>query len=219
MVTIEATITKDNLIRDLVPDSPLIFYGISWESYENLVRELDGSSVQMTYNRGILKIMSKSGEHEYYIEFLKQIVGILSRIIFKKVIHFGGPTIKKSFHKKGVEPDACFYVNRADLVSGRADVDVSEIVPDIVLEVDVTHADEDKFEIYAAFKISEFWRYSENKFQIFRLENAEYKEVANSVELPQLSSQFLTSILNRSKTEDQFDLLVESENLLKEKCL
>jgi Uma2 family endonuclease len=131
MVTIEATITKDNLIRDLVPDNPLILYGVSWENYENLVRELDGSSVQMTYNRGILKIMSKSGEHEYYIEFLKQIVGILSRIIIKKVIHFGGPTIKKSFQKKGVEPDACFYVSRANLVSGRADVDVSEIVPDI----------------------------------------------------------------------------------------
>jgi Uma2 family endonuclease len=217
MVTVESTFTKNNLLRDLVPDNPLILYGVSWETYENLVRELDGSSVQMTYNRGILKIMSKSGEHEYYIEFLKQLVGILSRIILKKVIHFGGPTIKKSFAKKGVEPDACFYVSRANLVSGRADVNVSEIVPDIVVEVDVTHADEDKFEIYSAFGISEFWRYNENNFQIFRLINNEYKEISESVEFPQLSAKVLTEYLNRSKSEDQFDLLIEFENNLREK--
>lgn len=216
MVTIESTFTKDNLLRDLIPDNPLILYGISWGNYEKLVRELDGSSVQMTYNRGILKIMSKSGEHEYYIKMLEQIVGILSRIILKKVIHFGGPTIKKSFVKKGVEPDACFYVSKANLVSGKADVNVSEIVPDIVVEVDVTHADEDKFEIYSAFGISEFWRYSENSFQIFRLENTKYKEVSESVELPQLSSAILTEFLNRSKSEDQFDLLIEFENQLRE---
>ncbi|MCU0239811.1 MAG: Uma2 family endonuclease [Pyrinomonadaceae bacterium] len=217
MVTVESTFTKDNLLRDLVPDNPLILYGVSWETYENLVRELDGSSVQITYNRGILKLMSKSGEHEYYIEFLKQLVGILSRIILKKVIHFGGPTIKKSFAKKGVEPDACFYVSRANLVSGRADVNVSEIVPDIVVEVDVTHADEDKFEIYSAFGISEFWRYNENNFQIFRLENNEYKEISESVELPQLSAKLLTEYLNRSKSQDQFDLLIEFENELRKK--
>jgi Uma2 family endonuclease len=116
-----------------------------------------------------------------------------------------------------VEPDACFYVSRADLVSGRANVNVSEVVPDIVVEVDVTQADEDKFEIYSAFGISEFWRYNENNFQIFRLEGTEYKEVAASIELPQLSSELLTEFLNRSKTEDQFDLLIEFENLLKEK--
>jgi Uma2 family endonuclease len=219
MVTIEATITKDSLLRDLVPDNPIILYGVSWENYENLVRELDGSSVQMTYNRGILKIMSKSGEHEYYIKLLERLVDRICFGFMIKVIFFGGPTIKKSFHKKGVEPDACFYVSRANLVSGRADVNVSEIVPDIVVEVDVTHADEDKFEIYAAFGIPEFWRYSENNFQIFRLENTEYKEVTASFELPQLSAKTLTEFLNRSKTEDQFDLLIEFENLLKEKKL
>ncbi len=216
MVTIEATISKDNLLRDLIPDNPLILYGVSWENYENLVRELDGSSVQMTYNRGILKIMSKSGEHEYYIKLLERLVDRVCFGFMIKVIFFGGPTIKKSFAKKGVEPDACFYVSRASLVSGRADVNVSEIVPDIVVEVDVTHADEDKFEIYSAFGISEFWRYNEEVFQIYRLENAEYKEVTASVELPQVSAKILTEFLNRSKTTDQFDLLIEFEKLLKE---
>jgi Uma2 family endonuclease len=109
------------------------------------------------------------------------------------------------------------YVSRANMVSGRANANVSEIVPDIVVEVDVTHADEDKFEIYSAFGISEFWRYNENNFQIFRLENAEYKEVTASIELPQLSAKTLTEFLNRSKSEDQFDLLIEFENSLKEK--
>jgi Uma2 family endonuclease len=124
MVTIESAFTKDNLLRDLVPDNPLILYGVSWENYENLVSELDGSSVQMAYNRGILKIISKSGEHEYYIEFIKRMVDRLSIVFLQRIIFFGGLTIKKSFAKKGVEPDACFYVSRANLVSGRADLNV-----------------------------------------------------------------------------------------------
>jgi Uma2 family endonuclease len=90
-------------------------------------------------------------------------------------------------------------------------------VPDIVVEVDITHTHEDKFEIYSTFGISEFWRYNENNFQIFRFINNEYKEISESVELPQLSAKLFTEYLNRSKSQDQFDLLIEFENELRKK--
>jgi Uma2 family endonuclease len=217
MVTLEATITKEDLLRDLSPKTPIVMYGVSWNDYKNVVLELDGSSVQTTYNNGVMKIMSKSPEHEYYIELLKRIVDKVSFGFMIKVIFFGSPTIKQEFVKKGVEPDACFYVSRANLVSGKANINITQNVPDIVVEVDIYHSDDDKFEIYSAFGISEFWRYNENEFKIYRLQNTVYKEVMASVELPFLTGKLLTQFLNRSKTEDQFELLVEFESILREK--
>lgn len=215
MVTVESTFTKEDLLRDISPNAPFVMLGISWEDYEEVVRELAGSSVQTSYNDGILKIMSKSPQHEYFIELIKQLVGILSRNLRQRVLHFGSPTIKQSFVKKGVEPDACFYVSRANLISGKANIDVAENVPDIVVEVDVYHSSEDKFEIYSAFGVPEFWLYDEVNLKIYRLENKQYKEVTASIELPSLSAEVLSEFLNRSKEEDQFELLIEFENKLK----
>jgi Uma2 family endonuclease len=215
MVTVETTFTKEELLRDLSPNSPFVLFGVSWDDYEEIVRELDGSSVQMTYNDGILKIMAKSPQHEYFIETIKQLVGTLSRLLRQRVLHFGSPTIKQSFVRKGAEPDACFYVSTADLISGRANVDVAGNVPDIVVEVDVSHSSDDKFEIYSAFGVPEFWLYDEENLKIYRLENGQYSEVPASIELPNLTAENLTEFLNRSKTEDQFDLLIEFENHLR----
>ncbi len=215
MVTIETTFTKEDLLDSLSPKTPFMMFGVSWADYEEIVSELDGSSVQTTYNDGILKIMSKSSEHEYFIEFIKQLVGILSRTLRIRALHFGSPTIKQSFIKKGVEPDACFYVGRAHLVSGKAKIDVAENVPDIVVEVDVHHSSEEKFEIYSAFGVAEFWLYDEEKLKIYRLENNVFREVTASLELPFLTAKILTDFLTRSKTEDQFDLLIEFENQLR----
>lgn len=215
MVTVETTFTKDELLRDLSPKAPFVLFGVSWDDYEEVVRELDGSSVQTIYNNGVLKIMSKSPQHEYFIESIKQLVGTLSRILRQRVLHFGSPTMKQSFIKKGAEPDACFYVSSADLISGKANVDVSANVPDIVVEVDIYHSSDDKFEIYSAFGVPEFWLYDGERLSIYRLENGQYSEVSASGELPYLTNKILTEFLNRSKSEDQFDLLIEFENQLR----
>lgn len=215
MVTVESTFTKQDILRDLSPQTPFVLYGISWDDYEEVVRELDGSSVQTIYNHGILKVMSKSSEHEYFIELIKQLVGILSRILHQRVLHFGSPTIKQSFAQKGVEPDACFYVSRANLVSGQANINVSQNIPDIVVEVDIHHSSEDKFEIYSAFGVSEFWLYDGNNLKIYQLKDRKYIEISASAEISNLTSAILTEFLNRSKTEDQFELLIEFENKLK----
>ncbi|MBX7171780.1 MAG: Uma2 family endonuclease [Pyrinomonadaceae bacterium] len=215
MVTVESTFTKQDILRDLSPQTPFVLYGISWDDYEEVVRELDGSSVQTIYNHGILKVMSKSSEHEYFIELIKRIIDRVSFILLKKVIFFGSPTIKQSFIKKGVEPDACFYVSRANLVSGQSKIDVSQNVPDIVVEVDIHHSSEDNFEIYSAFGVSEFWLYDGNDLKIYQLKDGKYIEITASAELSNLTSASLTEFLNRSKTEDQFELLIEFENKLK----
>ncbi|HSK71570.1 MAG TPA: Uma2 family endonuclease [Pyrinomonadaceae bacterium] len=217
MATIEATFTKEELLSELSPETPFVLYGANWDSYEEVVQELWGvGSVQVIYNRGILKIMPKSPEHEYYAELVKRIVDRVSFGLHKKVISFGSPTMKKNTLEKGVEPDACFYVSRAALVSGSAKIDISEIPPDIVVEIDVYHKSDDKFEIYAAFGVPEFWLYDQKTLRIYRLEKDDkYEETSASLEFPILTSEILTKFLNQSRQKDQFEILLDFEDWLR----
>lgn len=60
---------------------------------------------------------------------------------------------------KGAEPDNAYYIQNQPVVKGR-DVDLSQDPPpDLVVEVDITHTDIKKLELYAALGVPEFWRY------------------------------------------------------------
>ncbi len=125
--------------------------------------------------------------------------------------------MKRKSKEKGAEPDACFFISRANLVSGKTDIDIAEILPDVVLEIDVTHKSNEKFEIYSAFGVKEFWIYDQKKLRIYLLQdNCEYKETEASAEIPILTSQVLTEYLNRSQKEDQFEVLLDFQNRLQE---
>ena len=48
--------------------------GISWNTYETLLKELCDRRLRLTYNRGNLEIMVPSAEHERYREILGRFV-------------------------------------------------------------------------------------------------------------------------------------------------
>ncbi len=205
------------IAETLSPEQTLVLNNASWEDYEEISGDFDDArGFRLIYNNGKLEIMTVSVRHEYYAEFLKQLVGVLSLQLRKQVLFFGSATMKKRVLLKGCEPDAQFFVSRAELVSGNIKFDIGKIPPDIVVEIDVYHTSEEKFEIYAAFGVPEFWLYDEKVLKIYRLESNNYKEIESSLELPDLTAELLTDFLNRSQTEDQFELLMEFENWLRE---
>ena len=203
------------IAETLAPEQTLVLNNASWEDYEEISEDFDDArGFRLIYNNGKLEIMTVSVRHEYYSEFLKQLIGILSLRLRQKVLFFGSATMKKRGLLKGCEPDAEFFVSRSELVSGNIKFDIGTIPPDIVVEIDVFHTSEEKFEIYAAFGVPEFWLYDEKMLTINRLESNNYKKIEASVELPYLTAELLTDFLNRSQTEDQFELLMEFENWL-----
>jgi Uma2 family endonuclease len=86
-----------------------------------------------------------------------------------------------------------------------------------VVEIDEIHKSDDKFEIYAAFGIKEFWLYDAEILRMFELsEKGEYLLIEKSISLPILTAADLTEFLNRSQSEDQFEVLLDFENWLQE---
>ena len=117
----------------------------------------------------------------------------------------------------GVEPDLSFFVGKvpADSTDNFVQNEV-EFLPDIVVEIDISHLSDDKFSIYAELGISEFWQFKGEELKMFRLnDGAYYERIDRSLKLPILTEQVFTEFLNRARNEEkQFRLLGDFQEWL-----
>ncbi len=211
----------EEILTNILPGETKVLYGVSWEDYIDFTKAtLDETDLELTYNRGVLKVEMGIGfRHENLSRFLHDLVRIISLTLGIKVIGTGSMTLTSNKFRKGADPDESYYVQNAHRASFKRQLfdDETDTPPDIVVEIDETHKSTEKFEIYAAFGIKEFWLYDAEVMRIFELaENGDYLLWKNSIALPILTADVLTEFLNRSQNEDQFEVLRIFENWLKE---
>jgi Uma2 family endonuclease len=137
------------MIERMPADSVLIQHGVSWNDYEELLDSVgEASSLRICYDEGTLQVMSPSSKHEFRAILIERLVDILSIRQRIKVLFYGSTTIKKQSEQKGAEPDACFYVQTADAVGTKEQIDFNtDPPPDVVLETDIHHESISKFPI------------------------------------------------------------------------
>jgi len=209
------------LLNGATPDESKVLYGVSWEEYVEFTKAtLDETNLELTYNRGVLKVnMGQGFRHENLSRFLNSLITTVSLILRVRIIPVGSMTLTSSRVRKGADPDESYYIQNAHRASFKQELfdDATDTPPDIVVEIDETHKSEDKFEIYAAFGIKEFWLYDAEVLRIFELsDTGEYLLSKNSLALPSLTAKVLTEFLNRSQREDQFKVLLDFEKWLQE---
>ena len=215
-----ATLNIEELLADVTPENPKILYGVSWDDYVELCKSiLDETNLKVSFNRGVLKIMVQGFKHDNESRFLHDLIRQTSLALKTKVIAAGSMSLISKRVRKGADPDESYYIQNYDRASFRRELydDSTDTPPDLVVEIDETHKSDDKFEIYAAFGIKEFWLYDAEILRIFKLsETGEYLLSKNSLALPILTTEVLTEFLNRSQREDQFDVLLDFEKWLQE---
>ena len=206
-----------DLAARLPADANLVLHGVSWQEYEALLDAVgEAKRWRISYHRGTLQIMTISIAHEHYSKVIERLIDRLSMLWRIKVLCFGSATLKKQRELAGVEPDACFYVQNADVIGSRLDLDFSvDPPPDIVVEVDIHHESISRFPIYAALGVPEIWHYDTQVLQIHQLQQGQYVESPVSPAFPQLTADLLTEFLDRSKVEDQYEVLLAFEDWLK----
>lgn len=180
----------------------IILHNTSWETYERLMKERGESRVpRFAYDRGELEIMSPSTEHESIAYYIGLLVAVFAEEAGVDLYGAGSTTFDREDLERGFEPDACFYVRNAERVRGKPRIDLSlDPPPDLVIEVDITSPSLDKFSIYARVSIPEIWRHDGERLAIFELHGAEYIEVAGSRTLPPLTSEALSSLIEKSSS-------------------
>lgn len=202
-----STRSRDYLdtIEHLPEGATLVLQQFSWDDYERLLESLiDRRNLRISYDRGRIEIMSPLPKHEKYARFIDQCVGMLADELDVELESYGSATWKRRTLARGVEPDCCYYVASARSVIGKDNIDLeSDPPPDIVVEIDITNESLSKFAIYAALRVSEIWRYDDDKIRFYALADASYRQIAQSRFLPGLKPEMLAGALALSKTAGQ----------------
>ena len=185
-----------------LPEQKVILKGVSWETYERLLAEHEEcSGIHFTYDQGMLEIMVLSVRHEKPNRTLALLVEVLAEELGLDIERLGSITCKREDLLKGFEPDSCFYIQHAEAISGKEELEFpADPPPDLVIEIDITHPSLNRFPIFAAFGVPEVWRYNGERVMIFRLEGGRYVETTHSTAFPLLTSEAATHFLETSRT-------------------
>jgi len=137
-----------------------VLHGTAWRTYERLLRAFaDQPGMRLTYDRGTLELMTLSHEHERYSYLLARLVDALTEELGLPVKGGGSTTFRRRKRRRGLEPDACWWIASEAQVRGKTEVDLRrDPPPDLCLEIDITHSSVDRLAIYAALAIPEVWR-------------------------------------------------------------
>jgi Uma2 family endonuclease len=173
-----------------------ISLSVDWLGYQTIYQTLNKNrSVHLTYYQGILEIVSPLEEHENVSGLIGQFIVILTEEFNLNLKTMGSTTLRRSSLPIGAEPDQSYYILNEPLVRGKFVNFETDPLPDLVVEVDITHTDIDKNALYAELGIPEFWRYNGKICKIYQLQAGQYQEVATSATFPNVTKERLYEFL------------------------
>jgi Uma2 family endonuclease len=137
-----------------------ILHSVPWRIYCRLLRTFaDRPAVRLTYDRGTLELATFSHEHENLSYLLARLIDALTEELALPVKGGGSTTFRRRKRRRGLEPDACWWIAGEPLVRGKAEIDLRhDPPPDLALEIDITHSSLDRLAIYARLGFPEVWR-------------------------------------------------------------
>ena len=185
------------------PEQRVVLTGVSWATYERLLHDLkDSSSPRLTFDRGVLEVMSPSAEHEESNRTIALLVEVLAEEFGIDVRSLGSTTFRREDLEQGFEPDSCFYVQNEARMRGKREIDLTvDPPPDLIVEVDITSPSLQKLPLYARVGVPEVWRYDGERMTIYRPAGDDYEIAEVSGVLPGVAARDLTRFLGESATQ------------------
>lgn len=179
----------------------LVLPCVAWETYERLLADDEERRVpRLTYDRGVLEIMSPSLPHEEDALVIARLVDIVAASLDVPIRTLGSTTYRRQDLERGFEPDASFYVQNEARMRGRRQVDLSvDPPPDLVLEMEVSRSVLDKLALLASMGVPEVWRSDGKRVAILVLTAGHYREATAGLALPWLTDDVLTRFLDESR--------------------
>jgi Uma2 family endonuclease len=186
----------------LLEQDQVILHGISWRTFQQLPADRgESGGVLLAYDRGTVELRVPSQEHEWVKTTLTQVV---EAVAFARDLHhriLGSTTFERGDLAQAFEPDACFYLDHADVIAPDRAVDLTlDPPPDLIIEVDITRASRDKLPIDAALRMPEVWRYTDRTVEIRCLTRDAYTVSAASRVLTGITADMLTRFVDEART-------------------
>jgi Uma2 family endonuclease len=184
----------------------VLLEGISWTTYERLLRELNDRPIHLTYDDGLLEIFVPGPPHENVKKVVARLIEAYGDETGIDVQGLGSMTMKSRRKKKGLEPDECYYVGdigRA-LALGEAFDAEKNPPPDLAIEVDVTSDSIPREPIYAALRVPEIWRHDGERIGVLlRQPDGTYAPAPASAAFPAFPMEQVNQFLAVGLAEGQ----------------
>lgn len=186
-----------------VGEKRFLFRALDWQHYKMLRDTLSRDrNVRCIYMHGTLEVTMPLEIHEFSARLIEKFIWILVVELGMKVKTMGSTTLDREALDKSAEPDNAYYIQNQPLVAGR-DVDLDlDPPPDLVVEVDITHTDINKLQLYAAMGVPEFWRYDGEVWRIYALYNGKYRETEVSPTFPLVPKVKLYEFLATARQDE-----------------
>ncbi|MDP1563826.1 MAG: Uma2 family endonuclease [Pirellulaceae bacterium] len=181
-----------------VPETRMVLQNVSWETFVALADERRGSVPRMTYNEGVLEMMSPKRKHENIGRLIGRMIEVYSEIKGIEILSVASVTVKRSDLKKAYEADESYYVTNIDQVLVKEELDFEvDPAPDLVIEVELTSSAIDKLELFSAMHVHEVWRHDGTSVQFYRWVDGSYEPIQTSIELPGLDAALINRFLEQ----------------------
>jgi Uma2 family endonuclease len=176
-----------HMLDGLPPDTRVVIADASWKLYVQLSDAVTDRGCRMAYDGKDLELMGIGPLHDWLASLLAAFVDVVSEELRIACIPMGSTTWKREQVQRGIEADQCYYFDPAKMATaGSMAKEFSDLVadypnPDLAVEVDISLPRIDRPGIYAALKVSEFWRVRDSKVTISQLTSkGTYKPIAAS---------------------------------------
>ncbi len=207
-------VTTASKVSQQSGEKRVTLHGLTWEAYQQILHALPQSrAARLTYDRGILEITIPLEYHEFACELIGLFIRILVGEMGLKLKSMGSTTLDREDLNRGAEPDNAYYIQHQSLVASRKINLAKDPPPDLVVEVDITHTDISKNQLYAAIGVPEFWRYNGQEWLIYQLQVPEntYQECDCSPTFSWVKKEDLYRFLQQAQQDE-----IEAENAFRE---
>lgn len=187
----------------IIGENRMAFRSLDWSAFQQIRQLLaERTQARFTYDNGILEITMPLEGHERFARLIELFIRILVVELGLKMKSMGSTILARADLLKSAEPDNGYYIQNYNLVADH-EVDLAiDPPPDLVVEVDITHTNIQKNDLYASLDVPEFWRFNGREWRIFRLVNGQYEDCDRSPTFLLVSKADLYGFLQTAITDE-----------------
>ena len=195
-----------------------MLYNIDWDFYEALLVQVSDRRLFVTYDEGVMEIMSPSYEHDNSGRYLAMLILVLAEELGLPLKGIRSTTIRRKNLRKGLEADEAFYLANADKIRGMKDLDFNALPPpDLAIEVEISTRLGSRVGIYAALGVPEIWRFSTGRLIVEVLQSDRtYKQSATSPTFSALPLDLVPALLEQSYQMDDVTWVQETRRWVRQ---
>ena len=189
---------------------------VRWETFVELAEQRRGSVPRMTFDEGVLELMTPQRQHEHIGRLVGRSVETYTEVLGIEICSVASTSFKRKDLQKAFEADESYYIEHAEQIRPKEDLDLTiDPPPDLVIEVEITSSAIRKLKLFAAMGVPEVWRHDAERLQMYVLNDGQYVSIDSSSALPGLTAAMINSILEKRFEFGETALVREFRNSLK----